>query len=130
MKTLITVIEKTEYSLSYNRDIYSQSQVLELPVENIIYNSAEARENTVFFCITGSKADGHNFAVSAYEKGVRIFVCERVLPLADDAVQIVVEDSRISLALMSANFFGHPEKKLKIIGVTGTKGKSSVCEMI
>ena len=130
MKTLLYIIEQTKYSLSYNRDVYGQTDVLALPVEDIVYNSTEARPNTVFFCIVGSKADGHNFAEQAYEKGVKIFVCERVLPLPDDAVQVVVENSRISLAKMSANFFGHPEKKLKIIGVTGTKGKSSVCEMI
>ena len=130
MKTLFSVIKETEYSLFYNKDIYTKNEVLELPVEDIIYNSQSALPKRMFFCLVGSKADGHNFACDAYEKNVRIFVCERVLPLPEDAVQIVVEDTRIALAQMSACFFGHPEKKLKIIGVTGTKGKSSVCEMI
>ncbi len=130
MKTLLSVTEKTEYSLFYNKDIYTQKEVLDMPVEDIVYNSNLSFCNRMFFCIIGSRADGHSFAIKAYEKGTRIFVCERVLPLPEDAVQLVVENSRKALAEMSANFFGHPEKKLNIIGVTGTKGKSSVCEMI
>lgn len=130
MKTLFSVIKDTEYSLSYSKDIYTQNDVMELSVADIIYNSKHSLPDRMFFCIAGAKTDGHIFANSAYEKGVRIFVCERVLLLPEDSVQIVVNDTRRALAQMSANFFGHPERRLKIIGVTGTKGKSSVCEMI
>jgi len=130
MKTLSSVTEKTEYSLFYNKDIYTQKEIFDMSVEDIVYNSNLSFCNSMFFCIIGSKADGHSYAIKAYERGARIFVCERVLTLPDDAVQLIVEDSRKALAQMSANFFEHPEKKLNIIGVTGTKGKSSVCEMI
>lgn len=130
MKILGSLISEMEYSLSYNKEIYTQDEVLSLQVDDIVYNSSESKENTVFFCIIGSKADGHCFSKQAYEKGSKIFVCERVLELPYDAVQLIVNDCRASLAEMSAEFFDHPEKKLKIIGVTGTKGKSSVCEMI
>lgn len=130
MKKLSAVIEETSYSLFFNRDFYTEDAILNMNIEDLSYNSKKACGGVIFFCLVGAKADGHSFAHEAYRAGVKIFVCERVLSLGDDAVQIVVPNSRIALAEMSASFFGHPEKKLKIIGVTGTKGKSSVCEMI
>lgn len=128
MKALISVVTGTEYSLVCDPAIYSQA--LSLDIEDIIYNSAKARKNTAFFCIVGFRTDGHNYAAQAYEKGCRVFVVQRALALPGDAVQLVVKDTRLALAEMSANFFDHPERRLKIIGVTGTKGKSSVCEML
>lgn len=124
MKNLSSLIEKTEYTL------YGDTAYLAFPVEDLCYNSAEARANTVFFCLVGAHADGHDFAAQACEKGARVFVCQRILPLPSDVLQIIVPNSRVALAEMSASFFSHPEKKLKLIGITGTKGKSSVCEMI
>ncbi len=99
-------------------------------VSDIAYNSKKAGENIVFVCLSGAVTDGHRYAPMAYEKGSRVFVCEHEIPLPSDALQLIVSDSRKALALLSAAFFGHPEKKLRIIGITGTKGKSTVCEMI
>ncbi len=124
MKTLCSLLPQNEYFILGDRGL------LDLPVADLCYNSADARENTVFFCLVGANADGHSFAAQAYERGARIFVCERALALPCDALQIIVPSSRAALAEMSAEFFGHPEKSLTLIGITGTKGKSSVCEMI
>ncbi len=124
MKTLRSLLPTTEYCLSGEKSLLSRS------VSDLCYNSADARENTVFFCLVGCNADGHGFAKEAYAKGARVFVCEHAIGLPSDSLQIIVPNSRAVLAEMSANFFGHPEKKLRLIGITGTKGKSSVCEMI
>ena len=100
------------------------------PVSSLAYNSRKAAEGSVFFCISGMVTDGHRYAPDAYKNGCRIFVCEKELSLPADAVTIKVEDCRKALALCSAAFFDHPERKLRLIGVTGTKGKTDVAAMI
>lgn len=99
-------------------------------IRNVAYNSKNAGDGVIFVCLVGASRDGHDFAADVYEMGTRIFVTERALPLPEDATQLVVSDTRQALALLSAAFFDHPEKKLRVIGVTGTKGKSTICEMI
>ena len=102
----------------------------EIPIQDIVYDSRKAHEGVIFVCLVGAVADGHRFAASAYEKGARVFICEKPLTLPDDALVFHVENTRRALASLSAAFFDHPEKKLRVIGVTGTKGKSTVCEMV
>ena len=99
-------------------------------IEDIVYDSRKARRGVIFVCLVGAVADGHRFAASAYEKGARVFICEKTLSLPEDALVFRVENTRRALALLSAAFFDHPERKLRVIGVTGTKGKSTVCEMV
>ena len=109
---------------------YSSYGNLDVEVEDIVYDSRVARPNTAFVCIVGFQLDGHNYAQSAYEKGTRVFVAQRELDLPEDATVIITEDNRKTLALMSANLFGHPAKELFTIGITGTKGKTSTSYML
>lgn len=102
----------------------------EMPIHDIVYDSRKAREGVMFVCLVGAVVDGHRFAASAYEKGARVFVCEKPLSLPADALVFSVENTRRALASLSAAFYDHPEKKLRVIGVTGTKGKSTICEMV
>lgn len=120
LKNLLTAIGVSEEQISDP----------EMLIEDIVYDSRKARNGVIFVCLVGAVADGHRFAASAYEKGARVFVCEKPLALPEDALIYSVENTRRALASLSAAFFDHPEGKLRVIGVTGTKGKSTVCEMI
>ncbi|MBQ2254096.1 MAG: UDP-N-acetylmuramoyl-L-alanyl-D-glutamate--2,6-diaminopimelate ligase [Clostridia bacterium] len=95
-------------------------------VEDVVYDTRkEMKAETVFVCIEGFTFDGHDYAMAAYERGVRIFACRKELSLPEDATVIRTEDTRKFLALASANLFGHPAEKLFTVAVTGTKGKTS-----
>ncbi len=99
-------------------------------IEKIEYDSRRADSTTLFFCMPGARADGHNFAPQAYDLGCRAFVVERILSLPPDAVQILVAHSRETLAYVSAKFYGNPADEMTVIGITGTKGKTTTAILI
>ena len=104
---------------------------MEIPYySSITYDSRKAQEGSAFFCLRGVAADGHNYARNAYDNGARVFFCERRLDLPDDAFQVIVDNTRKELAKRSREFFGRPDEKLKIIGVTGTKGKTTIANVV
>ena len=122
MKRLTDLLSGIKYS--------SASDISEAAISDIVYNSKKASGGALFVCMRGAVSDGHRYARDAYERGARIFICEHETGLPDDALCIKVENARAALADISANFFDHPERKLHLIGITGTKGKSSTCAMI
>ncbi len=90
-------------------------------------DSRKIREGCIFVCSKGNSFDGHKYADEAIKKGVKLLVCEYD---TGNENQIIVEDSRKAYALMCSNLFENPCKKLKIIGVTGTNGKTTVSFLI
>ncbi len=96
----------------------------EREVTFITDNSAKVSEGCIFICIEGKHFDGHTKAVEALEKGAAAVVVQKDLGLEK---QILVENTRSAYAYICAAFYGHPERKLKIIGVTGTNGKTTSC---
>ena len=96
----------------------------EREVTFITDNSAKVSEGCIFICIEGKHFDGHTKAAEALEKGAAAVVVQKDLGLEK---QILVENTRSAYAYICAAFYGHPEKKLKIIGVTGTNGKTTSC---
>ena len=99
-------------------------------VTSIEYDSRRAGEGSLLFCLRGAKTDGHVFAPRAYEKGCRAFAVEYPLDLPSDAVQVTVDNTRRRLAEVSAEFYGRPADKLTVIGITGTKGKTTTAVLI
>lgn len=99
-------------------------------VDRIVCDSRQAGADTAFVCLTGSITDGHLYALSAYNAGCRLFICEYEVELPSDAVCLLVSDTRIALAALSDEIYGHPASRLKLVGVTGTKGKTTVAYML
>ena len=97
-------------------------------VEGISYNSKKTRPNDIFICLTGEHVDGHEYAEEALANGAVACVVERRLSI--DAPQIVVNDTSEMIAKISDLFYASPSKKLNIIGVTGTNGKTTVTHLI
>lgn len=91
----------------------------------ITYDSRKAGPGALFVCLVGAWLDGHTYARSAYDQGCRAFLVEHTLDLPADAAQIVTDDTRAALAVIGADFYGNPARELHIIGITGTKGKTT-----
>ena len=100
-------------------------------VNKVEYDSRNVSENDLFVCIKGYATDGHKYAESASEKGACAILCEDLVEVSKkDVIIIKVQDSRKALARVGSNFYGNPSKKMKIIGVTGTNGKTTTTFML
>src|SRR3954452_17578016 len=97
-------------------------------VESLAYDSRKVGAGTLFFCVPGEKADGHDFAAAAVEKGAVALVVERELEL--DVAQVVVADARAAMAPVAARFWGDPTSELRVVGVTGTNGKTTTAFLL
>ena len=98
----------------------------------LTYDSRTAEAGSCFFAIEGVAVDGHKFIVSAVDNGATAVVCKRLPEHIDStkATYIVVEDTDKAMALMAANFYGNPSGKLKVVGVTGTNGKTTIATLL
>lgn len=95
------------------------------------YDSRKVNLNDVFVCVKGYQTDGHKFAKSAIDNGATVIVCEDDIDDNNKDVTIIkVKDSRKALAQIACNFYDNPSKKMKMIGVTGTNGKTTTAFMI
>ncbi len=99
----------------------------DVEISAITCDSRNVSAGCLFVCINGAVVDGHKFAQSAYDNGAAVIICEKDVGLPN---QIFVEDSRKEFANICAKWFGSPAEKLKLIGVTGTNGKTSVSYML
>jgi UDP-N-acetylmuramoyl-L-alanyl-D-glutamate--2,6-diaminopimelate ligase len=92
-------------------------------VLDLAYDAGHVAPGAVFFCVPGARADGHDFAPEAVERGAVALVVERPLPV--DVPQVVVRDARSAMAVAADEFFDHPTEQLEVAGVTGTSGKTT-----
>ena len=99
-------------------------------IKSVVYDSRKVEKDSVFVCLTGFNTDGHAYADSAVEKGASVIVVEREVDVKSDSVTVLkVVNSRVALSKIAANFFDNPADKLVVVGVTGTKGKTTTTHM-
>ena len=116
------LLERLEYEVVQGSD--------SAEVTTLVNDSRRVEPGSVFVCISGAVSDGHKFAADVAEKGAAALVVEKDVEVPENVTVIRVPDTRYALALMSAAYFGYPAEKLKIIGITGTKGKTTTTYMI
>ena len=99
-----------------------------LEIADLAYDTAAVRPGSLFFCVPGTRADGHDFAADAVANGAAALVVER--PLRLDVPQLVVPSARAAMAVAADEFFGRPTEELQVAGVTGTNGKTTTAFLL
>ena len=122
MIELDKLLERLEYRC--------ETGVTDVRVRAVRYDSREIEPGDLFVCIKGNRADSHDLIGEIVSRGAKVIVAERKIQVPDGVTVIQVRDSRYALALISASYFGYPAEKMKLIGVTGTKGKTTVAYML
>ena len=119
---LTKLLERLEYECI--------SGSLDVEVKDVINDSRKVSEGALFICIRGAVVDGHAYVPEVVKKGARVLVVEETVTVPEDVTVIKVKDSRYAMALISAAWFDYPAEKLKVIGITGTKGKTTTTYMV
>ncbi len=123
MKKLCEIIERLELL-----EVIGNT---ENKVSGIAFDSRKVEANSLFVATRGTVVDGHQFIPAAIGKGACAIVCEEMPSNLDPKVTYLrVQDSNVALGLMASSFYGHPSEKLKVVGVTGTNGKTSIATLL
>jgi len=100
-------------------------------ISGITYDSREVKSGSMFFAVKGTRVDGHSFIAQVIEKGAIAIVCENLPEIISEGVTYIqVEDSSYSSGTIASNWFGNPSKKLKLVGITGTNGKTTTVTLL
>jgi len=102
---------------------------MEVDITGVAYDSRRVKKGYVFVCIDGTIEDGHSYAGQALENGAAAFITAKDIQLPEGVPIVITDNTRKALAFVSDKFFGHPSGKIRLIGVTGTKGKTTVTFM-
>ena len=119
---LSSLLEKLEYTCVQGNP--------QQEVTGVVYDSRKVTEGSLFICIRGAVVDGHKFVPDVVAKGAKVLVVEEPVNAPSDVTVIQVADTRYAMAFIAAAWFGHPAEKLKTIGITGTKGKTTTTYMV
>ena len=115
----------------YKISLQSVAGKTDIFIENIIFDSRKVVKNSLFVAISGTQTDGHNFIEKAIEMGASAILCERFPEkINEEITYIKVADSAKAMGIAASNFYGNPSAKMKLIGVTGTNGKTSTVTLL
>ena len=124
MTTLSTLLQ----GIAYRKAVGAT----DIAIGSLTYDSRTATAGSCFFATVGTQSDGHDYIAAAVEAGASAVVCER-LPEGDlpcGCTFIVADNSSTAMAVMAANFYGNPSRRMKVVGVTGTNGKTTTTSML
>ncbi len=103
----------------------------DIDILDLTFDSRKVGENSLFFAIKGTQVDGHDYIDKAVAQGAKAIVCEKMPKTsADNTTYIQVDNSAYVLGVAASNFFGNPSKELKLVGVTGTNGKTTIATLL
>ncbi|NCV74831.1 UDP-N-acetylmuramoyl-L-alanyl-D-glutamate--2,6-diaminopimelate ligase [bacterium] len=108
--------------------MYTSIGSLDSLVRDITNDSTQVNRDSLFCCVVGDNTDGHEFARNAVDAGASALLVERELPL--DCAQIVVTDTRRAMGEIASAFYGHPSQKMRVVGITGTNGKTTTAHLL
>ena len=122
MKQISLLVEKLDYELLQGS--------LEGEISELVYDTRKVTKDAMFVCIVGTAFDSHEKAAEVAAAGAKVIIVSKEVEVAEDVTVIKVADTRYALALISAAYFDYPANTLKVIGITGTKGKTTTTFMI
>ncbi|MDH5413624.1 MAG: UDP-N-acetylmuramoyl-L-alanyl-D-glutamate--2,6-diaminopimelate ligase [Flavobacteriaceae bacterium] len=103
----------------------------DIDVNTIVFDSRKVTNNDVFVALKGTIQDGHQFISSVIKKGAKAIICEDIpKKIEKNIAYIVVKDTKAALAIMADNFYDNPSQRLKLIGITGTNGKTTIASLL
>lgn len=117
-----TLLEKISYQIVQGN--------IDIEIKELTNDSRKVQAGSVFVCIPGAVVDGHDYIAQVAEAGASVIVVEKDVEVAENVTVIKVKSTRYALALMSAAYYGYPADEMKIIGITGTKGKTTTTYMV
>ncbi len=120
--TLRDILQNIETQQSYGS--------LDINIESLCYDSRQVKSGTLFFAIEGEQSDGHKFIDSAIEQGACAIVCQHAEELRDGITYIIVESSSQVMGEAASAFYQHPSRDLKLVGITGTNGKTTTATLL
>lgn len=103
---------------------------LDVEIKGLYYDSRKVVDDSAFICLSGSQVDGHDYIKTAIEKGANVIFIEKDIQIDEDVTVVKLSNTRKYLSLLAINYFDNPASKLTMIGITGTKGKTTTSWMI
>lgn len=115
----------------YGVSIISLSGTTNRKVDALVFDSRKVVAGSAFFAVKGTLVDGHAFITSTIKSGASVIICEAIpLEKNEEVTYVQVENSAVALGIMAANFHNNPSAKLKLIGITGTNGKTTIATLL
>jgi UDP-N-acetylmuramoyl-L-alanyl-D-glutamate--2,6-diaminopimelate ligase len=120
------VVRDIVYGISLKKVIGS----MDIAVNELTLDSRKAISGSLFFAVNGARFDGHDFVPSVIEQGCKVIIAEKEIEVAEGVTLIITDNSHKAAGIVASNFYGEPSKQLKLVGITGTNGKTTTTTLL